>query len=674
MAKMQTMDLEALLKRHQSAAVGSFNGTIGQHRAELMKRYLAAPYGDEVDGRSKVVDTGIRDTIESIKPDLMDIFVGGDRVVDFAPRGPEDADAARQETDICNYIFMQQNDGFMVLYNWITDALFQKVGYVKRYWDERKRVEIEEYDELLPDEAAELLADIEASSEEVEVLERAGGIDEETGAVEPMYLKLRRTSVEKRYTVENVPPEEVLVSPTWTRVDFKHCPFVAHKRAVPVSDLIEMGFDRKRVEDLPTFDRKLETEEAQVRFSEQEFTESSRNVADDSMREVLVYENYVLCDYDGDGIAEQLQVFTDGQGSILKRNGAKAIEYVTDAPFEAFCALPIPHRHYGLSVAELVQDLQKIKTVMTRQLIDNVVGSNNPDIVYDEDQASENTVTALSQTGFARNIPMPGGLANIGPMPIPQTAAQSLAAIEYVDSLRETRTGVTRYNQGIDADSLAPLAQGTVKNMMTAAQKKILMIARILAETGFKSLFVNMHRDLRAGPVKEMAVMLNNDFVQVNPRKWRGRSDVMVSVGLGTGDKDVQIARLQQILAEQKEALAYGVTDYSHVYGTYRRILELSGFKDVGSFFPSPDDVAQRPPQEEKPDPTMILAQIEMQKAQAQAQTKMAELELRKMEAQTKRLDVLMKDDRERDLAAAKIEADEAARMQQAVNGANLVR
>ena len=676
MPKMKTSELEALLGNLQRNAVGELNSTIGHHRADLMKRYHAKPYGDEVEGRTSIVDTTIRDTVEAIKPEIMDIFFGGDEVVVFDPVGPEDIDGAKQETDVCNHVFLQQNDGFMLAYNWFTDALFQKVGYVKRFWDDRKRVEVEEYDDLSPEEAAFLLQELDATSDDVEILERSGGIDEETGQVEPLYLKLRRTSTEKRYSIVNVPPEEVLVHPQWTKVSLSGCPFVAHKRPVTVSDLIQMGFNRAQAEEMPVYDRKLESEEAQERHSDQDWHEGDSDVTDMSMREVLVFENYVLADYDGDGIAEQLQVFTDGNGTILKRkNGKLAIEYVTDQPFEAETPLPVPHRHYGLSEAELVEDLQRLKTVFTRQMADNQIQANNPDEVVDEDQMTANTVEDLSVTGFARVIRIPGGPASYQKMPVPDMISGSLAAISYVDELKEARTGVTRFGQGLDPDALGKHTLGGTKMIMSAGQKKILMIARIFAETGFKSLFVNMHRDLRSGPVKKIAIELNNEFVTVNPRQWRRRTDVTVSVGLGTGDRDIQIARLSQILEEQKLGYAQGVVPYEKLYHTYSKILELSGFKDVPNFFPSPEEMQQaQQGQEQQPDPAMIIAQLEAQKIQGQLQVEQLKLQQKQAELEVKKLDVLMKDDRERDLAAAKIEADEAARMDKAVNGQGLTQ
>jgi hypothetical protein len=353
---------------------------------------------------------------------------------------------------------------------------------------------------------------------------------------------------------------------------------------------------------------------------------------------------------------------------------------VSDSCFEALCPLPIPHKHYGMSVAELVRDLQRIKTVLTRQMLDNVVMSNNPDLYVDETLANANTYQDLIVSRPGRII-RGDGMGAVTPLPVQSTIATSLQAIEYVDGLREGRTGVTRYNQGMDADSLNKTATG-VKTIMSAAQKKILLIARIFAETGVKNLFVSMHRDLRNGPLKEIGVKLRNEWIAVNPRMWKHRTDMVVNVGLGTGDRDIQFERLAFLLAQQKEGMMAGFAGYEHIHHTLRKMTELSGFKDVGNFWPDPEVIAQAQAQQEpQPDPAQMMMQVEMAKVQQKgeadslrAQVEMLKMQMMKQAEDTRRLQILMQDDRERDLAAAKIEADEAARMQTPVNGPALTR
>ncbi len=589
MAKMKKVELESLLASQQNNAVGALNGTIGQHRSSLMDRYNAEPYGDEVADRSKIVMTDIRDTIESIKPEIMDIFCGGDKVVEFSPRGDDDVDAANQETEVINHIFYQKNDGFMVLYTWFTDALLLKNGYVKRYWDNRKVTEIEEYDDLDEQEILSIISDLGELDAEIEILEHWGGEPSEDGSMSPMGVKIKITRELKEYKIEPVPPEEILVSPQWHKLSFEGCPFVAHRSSMTVSDLIGMGFNRKQVEALPEVDDKLDSEEAETRFSGDNYEENGITSATDiSMKTVRVYENYIRADRDGDGIAELLQVFTGGEdGTILKRNGKDAIEEVRSTPFNTACPLPVPHKHYGLSIAELVEDLQRIRTVLVRQMLDNIAMTNNPDIVVDEDEMSEATEQDLQLTQVGRVLRIPGGINSLTHVQPPNSAMQSLQGIEYVDTLRAERTGVTAYNQGMDADSLNKTLGG-IKAIMSASQKKILMIARIFAETAVAPMFLDMHADLRAGPLKKIAMELNGEWIDVNPRTWKTRADMTVNVGLGTGDRDIQFTRLGFILQQQKEGLAAGLVGPEHLHHTLTKMVELSGFKDVSAFFPEP--------------------------------------------------------------------------------------
>jgi len=350
--------------------------------------------------------------------------------------------------------------------------------------------------------------------------------------------------------------------------------------------------------------------------------------------------------------------------------------------------MPVPHKHYGLSMAELVADLQRIRTVLTRQMLDNIVYGNNEDTVVDSDRADDETYQDLAITQPGRTIRAPGGMATVGRLPIQQMAQQSLQAIEYVDTVRENRTGVTRYNQGMDADSLNKTASG-VQQIMSAAQRKVLLIARIFAETGVRRLFLGVHRDLRRGPLKRIAMRLRNEWVEVDPRTWRHRADMTVNVGLGTGAKDQQMAYLGQILAQQKEGLSAGLVGYEHLHHTLTKMVELAGFKDSVKFFPDPQELEERQQQQgDEPDPMSIMAEAERMKAeadamkaqagierdraklmldqaklqgdqakaQADAQAKAMEARLKKFEADTKRFDVLLKDDRERDIAEAQLQ------------------
>ena len=663
---MKNDELSALLHAAQQSAVGAADTSISQQRADLTDRFNAERYGDEIADRSTYVDTTVRNSVLGVMPEILEIFFGADKVVEFTPREQSDVDAAEQETEVVNHVLMQMNGGYKVFSDWFFDALLHKNGYVKRYWDDTLGDgEVEEYADLTDEERFAVL-DQAVRRGEVEMLEESVGED---GTHD---FKIKITLDEPhRYRIESVPPEEIYVSSNWSKLDFEDCPFVAHRRAMSVSDLIAMGFSRKQVEELPTVDPLLDNEEKTVRFTGrfgEEYEGRANDIQNTSQRQVMVYENYVRVDRDNDGIAELLQVYTGGDhGEILKRKGgALAIEEVDAIPFNVICPLPIPHKHYGLSMADQVTDIQRVRTVLTRQMLDNMVMANNPETHVAEEAMTANTLEDLAVTQPGRVVRIRGGAASITNVPVQNVAANSLAALDFIKKEGEHRTGVTDLNQGLDADSLNK-TYGGMKSLMSAAQKKLLMVARNFAETGVRQLFIDTHRDLRKGPMKKIAMRLRNDWVQVDPRTWADRADMTINVGLGTGDRDVQFERLGFILQQQKESLQMGFVEPRHLTHTLTKMLELSGFKDHQSFFPDASEMQMQPQQDQGPSPEELLAQVEMQKTQAKAQSDAAKLEADKaqdaMKAQIEAEKLLLearKAETDAEIEKAKLELDVA--------------
>lgn len=653
--KMTSRELAVAIGRQINAATGAIGDDVSKDRSDLFERYMGEPYGDEVDDRSKVVDTSIADTIEWIMPELMEIFTAGDRVVDFEPLGPDDEARADQEADVVNHVFMRKNDGFLILYSFFKDALIQKVGYAKRWWDEREVSRVEEYEGLTREELAQLLMQWQQEGAEVEI-EHA-----ELDEIDGIAIKVRLTVKEEGLKVAPVPPEELIVSPRHNSVFLDDAPFVAHRRQVTVSDLIEAGYDRKQVLDLAPGEDDDFGEVRIDRFDTEDGEEGAEGEpVDPSMREITVHECYLRVDYDGDGVAELRKVTVGGDGHKLLKwaEGGEDNEEVECVPFSALTPIIVPHRHFGRSVAELVNDLQRIKTVLLRQMLDNIYLTNNPTREIAEDGIGETTIEDLlvERPGKIVRTAMPGMYQEHTP---PQFMHQMLPALEYVDTVRENRTGVTRYNQGLDANSLNKTATG-IRDILSASQKKIALIARIFAETGVKHLFRGIHADLRRNATKAMTIRLRGEYVEVDPRHWKNRADLAVNVALGTGNRDQMLQRLMLIAEQQKEALLAGapLVTMKNMHHTLTQIVEKAGFKNPDAFWTDP---AKAPPQAQRPDPAMaqveMLAQVEREKAQLQAQVDIekakatAQLDLEKMNRQ-QQMDIAklrMEDDRERD-------------------------
>lgn len=643
-------------------SIGGLNSDISTHRAKLMERYLAEPYGDEVEGRSRVVMSDIADTVEWIMPELMDIFTSGDDAAEFKPVGKEDEPGAKQETAVANYV-VEQNGKFLLFYQWFKDALLQKNGVVKSYWDERTVEEVEEYEDLTQLEMLTILSQIAETAEEIEIIERSW--EDEPGE-SGLAMKVRATRKVQEYKIVNVPPEEFLISSRWNSIDLEGCPFVAHKASKTVSELIEMGFDRKQVESLPDDDDDDDQEEIE-RFDAINNSEyEDNNAPDPSMREVQLTECYVWMDRNQDGVAELLQVYLGGGHDELMRwaEGGVAVEEVDQQPFDAITPVLMSHKFFGRSVAELVEDLQRIRTVLVRQMLDNVYNANNMRPHIDMNMATEQTVKDLLNNQIGFPVRGKGPMAGVQYPAITSMIGEILGAVEYVDSLRENRTGVTKYNQGLDADSLNKTATG-IRSIMSASQKKILLIARIFAETGVKGMFLRMHRGLRKGPIKKLAGKIRNEWVEVNPRLWKERTDMTVNVGLGTGDKDQIMQRLLAVIEKQKEAFEVGLATRENILHSLHKFVETAGFKAPELFFSLGE-----PPQQGDGGAAAIM-QIEMQKTQQrQAEAEMkAQIEMQKADRQTQIEMAKLEQDRNRFLTEQQIKDREIRLKEQEVAG-----
>jgi len=622
MAKMNDNEFQAIVRYEVQQALGYYDTEFSQDRIEAMDYYLGEPFGNEQSDRSQVVSTEVSDTIEHIMPSLMRIFTQSDEYVRFVPHGPEDVGVAEQASDYCNWIINNDNRGFEIMHNWFKDALILKLGVVKFYWDEKTNVDTEEYEGLNEQELTLLLAD-----EEVEVTEQ----DERTvgedlflpdGTVVPapvLYdIKVKRTKTDGSVVIENVPPEEFLISNRAKSLDDAH--FVAHRSEMSVSDLVAMGYDQDEVERYAGASDLETSEERTGRFEDLEATPSFDS-ADPSMRSVLVTECFIRSDYDGDGIAEFRRVLTIGDGCHILEN-----EQCDHLPFAILSPILMPHRAVGRSVAELIMDVQLIKSTLMRQLLDNIYNTNNARVVAVEGQVNLDDLLTNRPGGIVRTRTA----GAVQPLQVPEVSRSVFPALAYMDSVREQRTGISKQSMGLDADALQSTTATAVAAMQAASQGKIEMIARVLAETGVRSLFRGILHLVTKYQNKAKMIRLNNNFVPIDPRQWEHMYDVQINVGLGTTQRDQQLATLFQIAAKQEGIMATmgpnnPIVTSIQYRNTLARIAELSGFKDVDSFFQDPRNAPPMPPAQQGPNPQM---QLEMKKAEQDLQLKREKMQL----------------------------------------------
>ena len=624
-------EILSVLNREISNASGFIGGELVSRRKKSLEYYLGMPLGNEQEGRSQVVSNDVLDTVESLMPSLMRIFTAGDNVFSCEGVGPEDDEMARQCSDYLNYIFYKENKGFVALYTAFKDALIQKNGILKVYWDDANKTEREEYTRLTDDEFNDLVADPEVKVKNHSEYEEP--ITDELGKeLDKLTLHdvvINRTKLYGQVKIEPVPPEEFLIERRVKDIDSAN--FVAHRTNKTRSELVEMGYDKDKVMSLPTGDSDYTREDKFVRHQNVDFSHGVQD-GDKSSADILVHECYLRMDVNEDGKTELVKFLLAGDGNFEILD----MEEVDTIPFVSMTPVIMPHRFHGRSVSELVEDIQLIKSTVMRQMLDNMYLTNNNRVAVQDGQVAMDDLLTNRPGGIVRtkqppqNVMMP-----IQAQPITEQASGMLA---YLDSVKETRTGITRQSQGLDANTLNKTATGQ-NQILTQSQMRMELIARIFAETGVKDLALKMFELVCKYQQKEKIVRIRGKYIPMRPFEWKDRINVTVQVGLGTGSKEQQLILLNAILERQMQAInlqqnAFGpMVNLRNIYNTLKKLIENAGLNGVEPYFMDPDvGAAQMPKLPPKP-PTeferVTLAQVqgENQRAELEANIRLKEVE-----------------------------------------------
>ena len=550
----------------------------------------------------------------------------------FEPKNPGDEEGAKQATEYVNWVFYRDNEGFLVLHNWFKDALLQKTGIVKAYWDDKVDVTKEEYQNLTDDELVLLMADgtREVVEQDTQEIDGGIGIDGQPVVMRSHNVKVSKKNKSGSVQIENVPPEEFLISKR--AKDIETAPFVAHRTLMTRSDLVAMGFDTEQVDTIPSSNDLTFSQERISRFDQSEQPDAQS--MDMSMEEVEVFECYVRADMDDDGIAELRRVVYAGTEILLDEE----TDYI---PFYSICPIPIPHKFFGNSLADRAMDIQLQKSTITRQMLDNLYLTNNARMGVVEGQVNLDDMLSVTPGGVVR-IKNPNAIV---PLTVPAVANQAFPMLEYLDSVQSKRTGVSDMQQGLNPDILQNVTAAAIAATMSASSGKIELIARIFAETGVKSLFKGILHLVTKYQDKPRIIRLRGKYEQIDPRSWSNQYDLSISVGLGTGNKQEQMAMLQMVMSKQEQIIQqYGAANPLVSVGQYRttlsKFIEAAGFNDTTQFFkeitPEMDQQLSNPPpqQQQQPDPA-VQAMIQQSQAQIQiAQQKaMADVEANKQKA-----------------------------------------
>lgn len=618
--KLDDQALLSLLQRKEDDAAARVHGRMARDRSDAEGRYFRRPMGNEETGRSQIVTSDVQDTIQWILPSLLDIFTASDEAVVFEPAQEEDVQAAAQATDACNYVFYKQNNGFLTLYTAIHDALLKRNCAVMWHKKTERRRTTTPYKGVSEEQLAMILQD----GGELESATQTQGPD---GAM-LIDCRVVKSEEKERIVVEAFPVEELLIDDGHNSPLLDDCAYVARIMPVTLSELRAMGYECE-ARDLRSSQGRAEAQRGQAGKSEDGRTADSDDDGseDETLTSGHLRMEWVLADCDGDGIAERRYVVRL-ENKILANEECSHVQVATATP------MIVPHQWEGMSIDDSVRDLQELHTTLLRQMLDSLYLANNPRTKV----LTDANWNPLANIDDLLDSTIGGVIRQRDPNATQEVVtqwvgAQAFPMLEYVNGLRENRTGVTRYNQGLDANTLNKTATG-INAIMTASQMRIKLIARVMAETLVKPIFAGILKLLTEGGMEPLALRLRGEFVQFDPNEWRDNYDMTVNVGLGTGNRDQQSARLMQIAQAQAMAAQSGMMGVMltprHIYNTHAEMVKLAGFKNVGDFWQEPAQDWQPP--EPGPPPEV---QREQMKLQADGQKFQAQAQLDQQSAQT---------------------------------------
>lgn len=663
---MSDEELATLLDAMNRQAVGYDSDEVSADQDSNLDRYLGKPYGDEEEGRSNAMSMDVAEVVDWALPDLLEPFISGDRIVEFEPSTLADEAWCETATDYVNHVFFKDNPGTIILHDTVKTAAIQKIGVIKSVWQEEEKVETQTLTGLSQAHVAELEADESVTIDETtaEPLTPEMVADPEMQAAfadgQVYTLKITRTKKQGCVKIHSIPPEEFKVSAR--TVDLESTEYVAHEIEVRRGELLDMGFEEKLVMELKSVARHREDSRADNRFPDENRRESP---ARDPMSDlILLVEEYPLLDVNGDGRLERLQVFRCNDTILEKQE-------ITEHPFNAWTPDRIPHRLIGLALADKVKQTQKIKTHLTRNLLDNVYLANNPRIEVPESAMTDDTIDDLLNVriGGLIRTKNPGQMM---PVEVPDRSKTALEAILYMDGVREQQSGITRNGQAVNSEVVDPKSAYQSRKEDRNEQVRKRLMCRMIAETLLVPVFRKILKIIVTYQDFERMVRLSGKFVPIDPRTWHADLAATPSVGLGHTNREEELQAAMVIGEAQQLGKGLGIVGPEHFFETFSRMIHAVGWRFPEKFAldpttPEGQQALQQIQQAQGQDPEMMKAeakaQVDQAKAQHDAQMKEAkhahEVQVAQIKAENDRRIAEMKAQQEYEIAHMRIEAEQ---------------
>ena len=627
--------LKSILDFEVREALGRHDGELSEQRRKSIRAYYGQSIGNEVAGRSRIVTRDVMEVVEWAMPELMDVFASDDAVAQFVPNSEADEQEAKQATDYINHVFFNRNKGYEIFHDMFKDALMQKSGVTKVWWDDTVEVKREEYSglddpsfqKLVSEDSVKVLAHTATPLTDQETMQALGL---EPGMELMLHdVEIERTNDNGRIRVEVVPPEEFLVSKRAKGLD--DAEYKGQRIHITLSDLAAMypDTDMEEMRRMIGDDEQEWDEEYNARHDFDDVYVGERNYADNWLgKKIWITESYLHVDWDNDGVAELRKITK--VGNVILGN-----EEVDDHPFSLITPIKIPHKLFGMSLADITMDLQVTKSALLRGILDNMYNLNHGrfealdgNVNYDDLLTSRpGGVIRVKQMGAIRRLDTPS-LPNGG-----------FEMLDVVDKMRDGRTGISKFRTGLDTDFLNNAKAGPVDNQMEAANARLRLYARNFKETGVKDTFTKMYQTMVRHQQHEDVVKLRGKWTPIDPSAWAGECNVTVQTGLGHGDKGKRVQEMSMIgqqfgMMRQDPELKEMVTR-DNVYHTFSEGLKAMDYKNVGDFITDPKKLQPYKPQ---PDPKekaeQMKAQLEMKKIELETQKMQADGQLQQQKLQ----------------------------------------
>ena len=591
-------------------------------------------------GRSRVTDRAVSTYINMMLPSLLRVFTAGKNIAVYEPVGDEDNEIADLITRYVNdCIFKKDNQGEALIRDWAWNALVGKVGVVKAYYVEDFKTSEETYENLNDEEFADIVFKVDADPN-LEITNHTGSnitVNEIQGTPTKHDITITKTINKSTVKLENIEWEEFVISRD--AKDLEDAVLKSHRTYIRTGDLIEMGYDQTLVDSLPTYTESVYQSRA---FDEYYKARNRSDSPDPMLREVLVHEGIIKCDYDGTGVKEWYFVAGGGESII---NILKMEPYECQIVFADFCPEPIPNLFFGRCPADSLVEIQRANTVITRMMLDSGYLSMTPqrEVVF------ENLVNPEQLTNMSPGAPVYVTKAgSIREIPVPFVGQQALPMLSHFDAQAEARTGVSKSAMGLNPDVLSNQSATSANIAYSASLGKVEMIARMWADNGMRKLFKGILKMLIKYQNYTRIYRMDGKAIQIDPRQWEAFSDMDVNIttGLGTGNRDRDMAMMNVIVKKQESILAqYGKDTPLVSWTKYSRALqdlaEASGIKNPEMYFGDVPENYQSPPS--PPNPDMLEAQRKQQKDQQDFQVDMMGLQLKARELALKEAEVQLK-------------------------------